>query len=254
MQKETAHYDEKLDRVRGSGPLWLQVKNALLQMIAEKPLGEHARLPTEAQLCSRYGVSRTVVREAMNQLVMDRTIYKIQGKGAFVASRREEQDFFGSTISFSSDILGRHKRVERVMLGQSLKTPDERVQQMLGLRGEDQVAELYRLFKVDGLPRLVVRSHIPAALAPGLDSMPLDNRSLYETLRKQYGLGLRYADRWIEAALPDARQAELLDLPMGTPVLAVESCSYSEGEQPVEYYQGLYRSSEARLHIRVGSR
>lgn len=240
-------------RVEGGDPLWLQVKNALVRMIADNRLGEHARLPTEMALCDQFAVSRTVVREALNQLVMDRAIYKIQGKGAFVASRQEEQDFFGNTIGFSSDIIGKNKRVERRVLSQKLVKPHERARQMLRLTENDRVVELYRLFQVDGLPRLVVNSCIPATLMPGLESMALENRSLYETLRKQYGFSIRYADRWIEAGVPNEDEAGLLGVTVATPLLAIESCSYTDGDLPMEYYHGLYRSSEARLHIRVGA-
>ncbi len=66
----------------GTGtPLWSQVKTALMTLITTEKLSEHARLPSEAELCEHFGVSRTVVREALNQLVFERVIYKLQGKG-----------------------------------------------------------------------------------------------------------------------------------------------------------------------------
>ena len=81
--------------VTGSGPsrlpLWSQVKSSMAAMIRDQGLGEHARLPSEHELCTQFGVSRTVVREAMNQLVYEHVIYKIQGKGAFVVDCSEVQ-------------------------------------------------------------------------------------------------------------------------------------------------------------------
>ena len=85
-------------------PLWSQVKNALTLLILKGDLSEHAQLPSEAELCLRFGVSRTVVREALAQMVNERLIYKLQGKGAFVAGRREEQDFVGTTVGFSGEL------------------------------------------------------------------------------------------------------------------------------------------------------
>lgn len=55
-------------------PLWLQVKSALSHLILQAELGEHAQLPSEAELCQRLNVSRTVVREALSQMLNERTI------------------------------------------------------------------------------------------------------------------------------------------------------------------------------------
>ncbi|MFV0472782.1 MAG: FadR/GntR family transcriptional regulator [Pikeienuella sp.] len=52
-----------------------------------------ARLPTEAELCREYGVSRTVVREAVARLRSDGLLLSYQGKGMFVAERMPAQKF-----------------------------------------------------------------------------------------------------------------------------------------------------------------
>jgi GntR family transcriptional regulator len=225
----------------GSGrlPLWSQVKSLIIAMIRDNRLAENARLPSEHEMCQRFGVSRTVVREAMNQLVYERIIYKIQGKGAFVAGRRDEQNFVGSTVGFSGELIGRQKLVTRRVLLQRIGVPSERVRRVLNLSEGDgpnaRIIEISRVLIVDGIPRILVNTSIPEKLAPGLDQAPLNNRSLYDTLQRRYGFVFRRADRWLEAVTPTAEQAALLDVGTGTPLLAIESCSYSEIGEPSEH-------------------
>ncbi|GAB5468311.1 MAG: GntR family transcriptional regulator [Rhodospirillales bacterium] len=236
---------------RARVPLWSQVKSAVLAMIRDQRLNEHARLPSEHELCSRFGVSRTVVREAMNQLVFERTIYKIQGKGAFVAGKREEQDFVGSTIGFSDELMSKHHAVSRNVLYQKLEAADERTQRLLQLHPGQRVVSISRVLSVDGLPRIIVHISIPEGIAPGLEQTSLQNRSLYDVLQRQYGVIFRSADRWLEAVLPSAEDSRLLEISRDHPVLAIESVAYGDAAKPIECYRAIYRSDQARLHLRI---
>ncbi|PDT82272.1 GntR family transcriptional regulator [Bradyrhizobium sp. Y36] len=221
-------------------------------MITTTPLVEHARLPSEAELCARFNVSRTVVREALNQLVFERVIYKLQGKGAFVASRREDQDFLGSNIGFSGEWRERNRPVSRRILRQEIEQADERAAHFLRLTTDRTVIGLDRVLNVDGVPRILVYTKVVAAIAPGLERIQLENRSLYETLFRKFGLKMRRAERWLAAVNASAQQAQLLGVAPETPLIAIESISFATHEEPVEYYIAYYRTDTGRLHFSVG--
>lgn len=249
--KALAERDNGL-RDNGSGlPLWSQVKSALLTLIVTEKLAENARLPSEAELCDSFGVSRTVVREALNQLVSERVIYKLQGKGAFVAPKRDDQGFLGSNIGFSGELHHTNHSVSRAILRQELVGPDERVRQMLRLGPNEPVVALDRVLSVDGMPRILVYTFINLRLAPGFEQVPMHNRSLYDTLSRRYGITMKRAERWLEAATATPEQAELLEIPVGSPVIAIESVTYMQTDEAVEYYTAVYRTDQARLHFIV---
>jgi GntR family transcriptional regulator len=232
-------------------PLWSQVKTALAAVIAREGLAEHARLPSEAQLCAHFGVSRTVVREAMSQLVRERLIYKRQGKGAFVAARRDQQKFIGTVVGFSGELIDKQRQVTRQILRQEITPADPAATAQLRLSPEAEVVIIERLLSVDGVPRMWVETQIPQGLVPGLEQVPMRGRSLYETLSRNYGLVLRRAERWIEAVMPTAEQAALLGVDPGESVLAIESCTFGDADLPLEYYRALYRTSQARLQLTI---
>ncbi|MDR6953952.1 GntR family transcriptional regulator [Ancylobacter sp. 3268] len=239
-------------RDNGSGlPLWSQLKSALLTLIVTEKLPENARLPSESELCEIFGVSRTVVREALNQLVSERVIYKLQGKGAFVAPKRDDHGFLGSNIGFSGELHHTNHSVSRAILRQELVKPDERVRQMLGVGAHESVVALDRVLSVDGMPRILVYTFINLRLAPGFEQVPMQNRSLYDTLSRRYGIAMKRAERWLEAASATPEQAELLGIPAGAPVIAIESVTYMQTDEAVEYYTAVYRTDQARLHFIV---
>jgi GntR family transcriptional regulator len=60
------------------------------------------------------------------------------------------------------------------------------------------------------VPRILVYTRIVSALAPGFETVPLENRSLYDTLFRKYGIKLRRAERWLAAVNATAEQAALL--------------------------------------------
>jgi GntR family transcriptional regulator, transcriptional repressor for pyruvate dehydrogenase complex len=62
-----------------------EIASVLAQEIRGAVLKPGDCLPSEKQLCVRFGVSRTVVREAISQLKSDGLVRSQQGRGAFVA-------------------------------------------------------------------------------------------------------------------------------------------------------------------------
>ncbi len=244
------------DRLRptsrsNSAPLWSQVKAALSHLILKGELAEHAQLPSEAELCLRFGVSRTVVREALSQLVNERLIYKLQGKGAFVAGRRDEQDFIGTTISFSGELADKSKTVTHRTLRQELAPANARMCKVMGLAEDTPMVCLDRLLSVEGHPRFIVRCAMPEHFVPGLDKMPMENRSLYDTIGRQYGIKLVRAERWIEAQAAGPDEVRLLHVPLGTPLLGIESVGSNDRGEKIEYYSSLYLTDRSRLHFSV---
>ena len=230
-------------------PLWLQLKSILQGQIQSGELLPDSRLYSEHELCRMYGISRTVVREALNELVHDRFIYRIQGKGTFISGRKEEQDFAGSNIGFSGEMIGKGREVITRILKQTLAKPGSREKRMLRLEARQLVVKIRRLMIIDDQVRMLVDMSFPADLVSGFENVNLKNRSIYDTLKRRYGLVPSTSERWIEAILPSKKQAAFLNVNEGTPLLGIESCAYLSDGRVFEYYYGIHRSDISRLHF-----
>jgi GntR family transcriptional regulator len=234
-------------------PLWLQVKRGLTKSISTLGLKEHDRLPTEAELCKHFEVSRTVIREALAQMVNEGQIYRLQGKGAFVRGPREEQSFVGSTVGFSGELEEKRRSVSRHVLRQEIIPPTSRMQRYLQIGASDPVVAIDRVMSVDGIPRAIVCWAMPQRLVPGLEGLPMQNRSLYDTISRQYGIRMVRAERWIEAVSLSEKNAALLDVAPRHAALCVESVGSSESLEAIEYYTAHYLTDRSRLRFVVSS-
>src|SRR5690606_26881841 len=74
-------------------PLWHQVYTGLRSAIETGRYRPESRLPSESELCRKYGVSRPVVRRAIAELRNEGLVATIKGSGAFVTDGRLEDDF-----------------------------------------------------------------------------------------------------------------------------------------------------------------
>lgn len=208
-------------------------------------------LPSESELIDRYSVSRTVVREALAELVRAGLIYKIRARGSFVSPQRPELKFIGSMSGSSDDLTSMGRSVNTRVLEFEVGTATSVEAQALRIAEGDEVARLRRLRRVDGTPWLLVDTVLPLERFPGLVRANLENRSLYEHLRRHFGVTPSGADRWISAVIPSAEDAALLELEPGQPALAIESTAWDSDEVPFEYYQALHRSNGSRFYVGI---
>ena len=108
---------------------------------------------------------------------------------------------------------------------------------------------LQRVRMADDEPMAVETSTLIASLCPGLlERYDFARESLYNVLRRDYGLVLAYAEQTIEARQATREEADALHIPTGSPVLYMTRVTYSEREKPIEYVRSTYRST---LHISI---
>ncbi|MFS0868179.1 GntR family transcriptional regulator [Microbacterium sp. 179-B 1A2 NHS] len=232
-------------------PLWQQLAKLLRDEIAQGMLRPDQALPSESELIDRYGVSRTVVREALADLVRGGLIYKVRARGSFVAPQRPELKFVGSVTGSSDDLAptGRHISTRVLEFETRTATPDEAVQ--LKIAEGAPVVRLRRLRSVDDTPWLLVDTVLPLDRFPTLAPGQLENTSLYALLRRRFGVEPSGADRWISAVIPDSADADLLQLDPGRPVLAIESVAWDADGSPFELYHALHRSEDSRFYVGI---
>jgi ABC-type glycerol-3-phosphate transport system substrate-binding protein len=75
-------------------PLYLQVKDVLLERIEDNVYQDGQRIPTEVSLSKEFGTSVSTIRQAVTLLVNDGLLIKKQGKGTFVSRHKTKLRFF----------------------------------------------------------------------------------------------------------------------------------------------------------------
>ena len=65
-------------------PLYYQLKEIFIEMLKSGEWQEGQEIPSERELMEEYDVSRSTVRQALNELALNGMILKKQGRGTFV--------------------------------------------------------------------------------------------------------------------------------------------------------------------------
>lgn len=231
-------------------PLYAQVRQALQERLRAGEWSPGDRIPGEAELCRDYGVSRPVVRQALQDLAAEGVIVRRKGLGTFVAEPKVvSRSLVHSLVGFYQDMERKGLAIETRVLEQSLQPAGESIGAKLGLPVLEPVVKITRLRSVGGQPVVLVTSYLPYALCPGLIQVDLRSQSLYAYLEREYGLRVASGRRRIEAVLATEDEARHLNIDRGAPLLRLESVSYLAGGRPMEYFNGVFLS---RFEVELG--
>ena len=212
----TALTAELVGQAPGAMAKYEWVKQVLLDHI-DKHLRVGDPVPSERELSEAFGVARMTARRALDELVTSGRVVRVVGRGSFVAGPTIRTPI--TLTSFTADMQARGHEPGSITLVAEQIPADGLVASRLGIQPKDRVFHLERVRTSDGVPLAVERVHIPVSLAPSLDLAGLATRSLYEMLATDHDIIFDGGEQVIGACAADERDAELLHITKGAPLL-----------------------------------
>ncbi|MGQ9746606.1 MAG: GntR family transcriptional regulator, partial [Candidatus Caldatribacteriaceae bacterium] len=232
-------------------PLYQQLKNIFKGWIIQGILRPGDKIPTESELCEKYGVSRITVRQAMSTLVQEGLLYRRPGKGTFVTSPKLRRRL-PRLYSFSEDMRELGLEPSSKTLEQKVIEADAETIELLKLPDKDRrVTKLVRIRMANGEPILMETTFIPHYLCPDLVEEDLERGSLYETLRKKYLLSLEYALETHEVTLLTKEEARALRSSEKTPAFFIERVAFLKNDIPFELTRSVSRGDRVRFTVQL---
>ena len=229
MPPETDRID-----LRSHVPYYLQLIDLLKGKIKRKAWQPGEQIPGEPDLCAEYGISRTVVRQALRELELEGLILRKKGKGTFVAEPKISESLAQKLTGFYQDMVERGLNPVTRVLRQEVQPASEKVSKHLQIPAGTPVIDIERLRFIDDVPIQLVTTYIPYSMCPHLMEIDLTNRSLYEFLEKECGLFIARGRRFIEAVTATDTEARLLKVDRGAPPVMLDSISFLESGTPIE--------------------
>lgn len=221
-------------------PYYEQVAELLRQEIrAYSTPPQIYQLPSENELAERHSITRATVRHALSVLEREGWIYREKGKGSFAAVRRVEHEV-NALVSTTEDMQRRGwNLLTRVISIKEISAPPH-VARSLEIPVHTAVYEVCRLRLVNDDALSLQTTFISVQLCPHLDQNDL-TQSLYYLYENRYGLRLWTGQETLRARCVTTLEAELLEVPDNTAVMAMERISYAATGVAVEYVEAIWR-------------
>jgi len=233
-------------------PLYVQIKEDILAQIRSGQLSPDSVVPSEWELAQKYDVSRMTSRAALTELTQEGYLYRVQGKGTFVARPKIEQRLTCLT-GFTEDMRNRRMRPGSQVLRLELAPTPMLAAKVLQVAPGQPVVLLERLRMAEGEPMALETCYLHFDRAQELLGEDFEDSSLYGFLTEKYDVIPTRAEQQMEAGLCSQRERELLGLEEGSPVLKNRRITFDQRGRPFEYTESVYRGDRYVFHAELTS-
>ncbi|WP_010277928.1 GntR family transcriptional regulator [Paenibacillus senegalensis] len=229
-------------------PLYLQLKQIIMDDIKSGKYQAGEKLPPENELCEQYGVSRITARRAIMDLVDEGILHRKQGKGTFVKDWKVKREII-SVGGFSELTTASGKLPSSQILSTNLIEADEKLAEIFSMTDDKRLLRLHRLLYIDNEPFIIETSYYPLASFPDLEQHISESPSTYGILKNRYGIEITRSDKLLDVVLASNEAVELFRCDVGIPLYAIERTSYDQKERPVHYSYSLLMTSKVKFVI-----
>ena len=222
----------------------------LASEIAAGTLAPGSRLPNEEELVKQHGVSRTTVRQTIQNLVRRGLVEIRRGKGTFVLQPKITQELT-QLSGFVEDMqsLGRHASAR--VLGKATVPASESVARHLAIPAGAPVIRIQRVRLADHSPLSFDETWLPREIGERIIENDLETEPIFSLLEQKYETPLLEAEYRLEAVSADPTVARALGIAAGSPIFLIERTSYTTGHQPIDYEKLYYRGDQVRFVTRL---
>ena len=233
-----------------SVPLHTQLRDVLRARILDGEYPQGGQMPSESELGALFRVSRITVRQALGDLQKEGLIFKIHGKGTFVAKPKTFQNV--STLQgLAESMTDRGFEVINRLLSFKFIAADKLVAERLKLAEGEEVVEIKRVRLINREPVSLEITYLPKGLGERLEKADLVTRDIFLILENDCALTLGHADLAIDAVLADSDLTQALEVEPGSPIMRIVRLTHDASGQPLDFEHLYYRGDAFQYRLRI---
>ena len=234
----TEGLEARVDR-SDARPLHVQIRDILHQQIKDHVLVPGDALPTEEELQQRFGVARSVVRQALASLADLGLINRQRGRGSVVAATPALRRFVNRAGGLDEQAAARGQRLRtHVLRLEAAITPEE----ARAALGTARSWEIERVRYLERVPVIYERHWVPRDLFPHFTADLLEGASLLALMR-DHGYASVGGPRHVQAVAAEPDIAKALDVSVGSPLLLLEGVTQDVHGRGLDWFHVWHRAN-----------
>lgn len=233
--------------------IYYQLKQVLIEKIKSGDFKENEQIPTEAELCKMFNISKAPVRQALTELESENYIYKIRGKGSFVSSNYIKQPM-AKLHSFTEDIeeIG-HKPGAR-LLGKSIVPADFEVARALNIKEGGKTLQAVRMRYIDDEIYSLNYSYFSINKFPEIEQLDFNALSIYKVIEQGLNCEIVRAIQTLEATATSPTISKIIDRQIGSPLLLMSRVTFIRKdlkEMPLEFVKVYFMPDKYKCEVQL---
>ncbi len=236
----------------GKEQLYRQLYDILFQDIAGGVYAVGDLIPSESELMTQYGVSRSTARKAMEMLSENGMISKRRGVGSEVIANRPNFALNRVTSIVKRNVDDR-VAAEKHLIDAQIELASDEVSRVLRLPEHTEVYRLRRVRYAGDRPYYLEINYYEHAFLPHAIDRDFSKESLRSYMSDELGVRWSRAHQEVRAVVADAGIADLLAIGEGDPLLYIMRISYDVANQPREFVKTYYRADLYHLEVELGA-
>lgn len=206
-------------------------------------------IPSERELSERYGLSRTTVRLALQELERLGLVVRQHGRGTFVADRSAQTTNLMQAYSFTEQMRDMGRDPLTTILEFSEVEADKNLVEHMNVRLGERLFKIKRLRSADAMPMMVERTYLPARKFLTLRRPMLEQKPLYDIIEQDFYEKINVAEEEFFASIARPSDAHMLDISEGAPVLDLVRTTYNVHNEIVEYTLSVARADQFKYKV-----
>lgn len=237
----------KQDEISYRSPIYLQLREVIRNKIEDGEFLPGMAIPSENDLADTYGINRMTVRNAIDALVSEGILKRVQGKGVYVVGNKVERDL--ETLGgFTQTMRERNILPYTKVLVKALRKAGDKFAIIFGIQPEDEIYYIKRLCSADSEPISLDEIYIPKYIIPKLEGIDLSVFSLYEVY-DFCNFNITEARQTLDLTQLDQKDARMLGIDSELSVMLFESTSFDNKNRVVEFARTYTRGDKCNFNV-----
>lgn len=232
-------------------PLYFQLKSYIVNQISTGEWKAGDKIPSEAEFCEQFSISRTTIRQAINELVIQGKLIRSAGRGTFVSKYRIEQPSFFLNFSQDMKLRGLTPSTKVLQIESIPITPY--LSKIMHLDETDKVVFIKRQRYADNRIISVESCYLPYFKYASILDEDIANQSLSELMMRKFNSKPVRSFHSIASIGCPTAEAEILEVKQGSPILFISGINFDENDFLFEYYHTFIRGDRFTYNVEINN-